>query len=121
MFIKCINWLDESAKEAVLQVSNGEECIECFSCPCPYKIDETVTGNLECLDVFDFCSSDSDEESIAKCEGAFRYLIRGEIDNLQSGVVKAKDFYFHVNENRIPKDLQNGMKVEFITTRIDVW
>ncbi|MCR5823427.1 MAG: hypothetical protein K6G60_03250 [Lachnospiraceae bacterium] len=120
MYIKSINWLDESAKEAVLHVSNGEECIECFSCPCPYKIDETV-GKLECLDEIDLHSTDSEDESIEKAEGAFRYRIRGKIKDLQSGFVEAKGFRFHVNENGIPKDLRNGMNVEFIATRIDLW
>lgn len=30
-------------------------------------------------------------------------------------------FIIHINEQGIPNDIENGMFVEFITSRIDLW
>ena len=49
-------------------------------------------------------------------EGEFKYKLRGELKDMQNGIVEVKGFNL-----QIPKDMSNGMCIQFEVSRIDIW
>lgn len=54
-------------------------------------------------------------------EGKFEYKLRGELIDRQKGIVEVKGFHLHIDEDKIPKDISNGMCIQFEVSRIDIW
>ena len=61
------------------------------------------------------------ENIIEKMEGEFKYKLRGELKNMEKGIVEVKGFALHIDEDKIPKDVSNGMCIQFEVSRIDIW
>ena len=61
------------------------------------------------------------ENIIEKMEGEFKYKSRGELKNMEKGIVEVKGFALHIDEDKIPKDVSNGMCIQFEVSRIDIW
>ena len=53
-------------------------------------------------------------------EGEFKYKLRGELKDMQNGIVEVK-VLLHIDEDKIPKDMSNGMCIQFEVSRIDIW
>ena len=58
---------------------------------------------------------------IEKMESEFKYKLRGELIDKQNGIVEVKGFNLHIDEDKIPKDISNGMCIQFEVSRIDIW
>ena len=121
MYIGEIEWLDKEGKEAILKVVSEKENLMCFSCPCSYNIGEVLTEPLECLDTDTIVVCETQENSIEKMEGTFKYRLKGKLKDTQNGIVEVCGFNLHIDEEMIPKDMANGMYVQFVTSRIDIW
>lgn len=121
MQIEEIEWLDKEGKEAILKVVSETESLECFSCPCSYNKGDVLTEPLECLDVNDILLCDTQQYIIRKMDGAFKYQMNGKIKDIQNGIIEVCGFELHVDEDRIPKDMINGMFIQFAVSRIDIW
>lgn len=121
MYIEKIEWLDKEGKEAILKVVDDMESLMCFSCPCSYDIGEILTDPLECLDTDDIVLCETQEYSIEKKEGAFKYKLKGKLKDIQNGIIEVYGFDLHIDEEKIPGDIVNGMFVQFVASRLDVW
>lgn len=121
MHIEEIEWLNKEGKEAILKVVNGMESLICFSCPCPYNVGDELTEPLECLDTEDIMVCNKEEKGIEKMEGTFKYRLKGKLKDIKTGIVEVCGFKVHIDENKIPGDLRNGMYIQIFTSRIDIW
>lgn len=121
MYIKEIKWMDKEGKEAILKVVNGAKALICFSCPCFYNIGDVLNEPLECLDTDDIVLCETEENSIEKIEGTFKYKLKGKLKDIQNGIVEVFGFDIHIDEEKIPSDIANGMYVQFVASRIDIW
>lgn len=121
MYIEKIEWLDKEGKEAILKVVNDMKSLICFSCPCSYNVGDVLTEPLECLDTDDIVLCDTKENSIEKMEGEFKYKLKGKLKDIQNGIIEVYGFDVHIDEERIPDDIINGMYIQFVTSRIDIW
>ena len=54
-------------------------------------------------------------------EKKFSYKLKGQVKDKSKGLIDVYGFIIHINEQGIPNDIENGMFVEFITSRIDLW
>ena len=54
-------------------------------------------------------------------EGEFKYKLRGKLMDMLNGIVEVKGFKLHIDEDKIPKDMSNGMCIQFEASRIDLW
>ena len=109
MRIEEINWLDIGREEAVLKVVSDTNCLICFSCPCTCDVGDVLTEPLECLDTDNIILCERTENIIEKMEGEFKYKLRGELKNMEKGIVEVNGFSLHIDEDKIPKDVSNGM------------
>lgn len=121
MYIEKIEWLDKEGKEAILKVVNDMKSLICFSCPCSYNVGDVLTEPLECLDTDDIVLCDTKENSIEKMEGEFKYKLKGKLKDIQNGIIEVYGFDVHIDKERIPDDIINGMYIQFVTSRIDIW
>lgn len=121
MYVEKIEWLDKEGQEAILKVVDGMESLMCFSCPCSYKIGDVLSKPLECLDTDDIVLCDTNENSIQQIEGSFKCKLKGKLKDIQNGIVDVYGFHLHIDEEKIPGDMVNGMYVQFVSFRIDVW
>lgn len=121
MYIEEIEWLDKESKEGILKVVNDTQSLMCFSCPCSYNIGDVLAEPLECLDTDDIVLCEIKENRIEKLEGEFKYKLKGKIKDIQNGIIDVYGFDIHINEEKIPSDITNGMYVQFVAPRIDVW
>lgn len=121
MFIQKIIWLEDSCLEAKLIVSDGFYSLLCFSCPCEYAVGDKLHRPLECLDVQDICVVKEGMYNIEKGKNPFSYLLCGKIGDINKGIVSVGEIKLHIEQNRIPKDIQFGQFVCFSTSRIDIY
>lgn len=121
MYVKNIEWLNRESKEAILNIINNRESLMCFSCPCFYNIGDMITSPLECLDADDIILCNEEESIIRRIDESFQYKIKGKLKDKANGIVDTFGFYLHIDEDKIPGDLKNGMYIQFITSRIDIW
>ena len=118
MYIKEIEWIDKEGKEAILKVVNDTKSLMCFSCLCSYNIGDVLT---EPLDTDDIVLCETKENSIEKMEGTFKYKLKGKLKDIQNRVIEVSGFDIHIDEEKIPGDIANGMYVQFVASRIDIW
>lgn len=121
MYIDKLEWLDKETKEAVVKVGSGKDFLTCFSCPCSYGEGDKLTEPLECLDSDSFVVCDETADCIKKTDGVFGYQLRGTVVNREQGIVAVCGFVLQTEGEKIPKDITNGMRVQFMVSRIDVW
>lgn len=121
MYVEEISWLDKDGEEAVLKVINETDCLVCFSCPCTYDVGDILTEPLECLDTDNIILCETRKNIIEKMEGEFKYKLGGELKDIGNGIVEVKGFNLHIDEDKIPKDMSNGMYIQFEVSRIDIW
>lgn len=121
MRIEEIKWLDKGEKEAVLKVVSDENCLMCFSCPCVYNVGDILAAPLECLSTDNIIMCEAKESAIEKMDDEFKYKLIGELKNIQNGIVEVKGFNLHIDEEKIPKDMSNGVYIQFEVSRIDIW
>lgn len=121
MYIEEIDWLDLGQEEATLKVVSASDSLICFSCPCSYNVGDILAEPLECLDTDSIILCETKENIIEKMEGEFKYKLRGELKDIRNGIVEVKGFKLHIDEEKIPKDISNGMCIQFEVSRIDIW
>lgn len=54
-------------------------------------------------------------------EKTFCYKLTGRVKDKNKGLIDVYGFIIHINEQEIPNDIENGMYIEFTTSRIDLW
>lgn len=121
MYIEKIEWMDKDSREAILKVTNDMRSLMCFSCPCSYNIGDVLNEPLECLYTDDIVVCETTECSIEKLEGTFKYRLKGKLEDVKNGIVEVYGFNVHIDEDKIPSDIENGLYVQFMVSRIDVW
>ena len=121
MFVKSIFWIEESSREAEVEVSDGKFRLMCFSCPCSHSEGDIVTERLECLDVKNIESANEEKYFIEKGGGYFSYKICGKIVDVKAGTLKLGNVELHIDSAKIPKDIYENQYVVFETSRIDIW
>ncbi len=121
MYIKRIEWIDKEEKEAILKVSCNKKNIVCFAYPCLYNVGDILNDPLECLDCHEIIECDEARYSIEKLEGKFKYRLKGKIKDIQNGIMEVYGFDIHIDRSRVPGDIINGMYVQLVTSRIDIW
>lgn len=121
MHITKIDWLDKEIKEAVVKVTNKKGSLICFSCPCSNSIGDVLTEPLECLDADDIVCSDEKKDIIEKMDGMFQYRLQGQLRDSKRGIIDVCGFVIHIASPKIPNDIRDGMYVQIITSRIDIW
>ena len=121
MHIKKIDWLDEQIKEAVIIVANNRESLICFSCPFLYSIDDVLTEPLECLDTDEIVCSAEQKDAIEKMDGVFQYRLQGQLRDSKRGIMDVCGFVIHIDSEKIPGDIRDGMYIQIVTSRIDIW
>ena len=118
-----INEYNKDAKETVVKVTDGVYTVECFSQPCTLETGIEWADPLECLN---FCHDidgiyvDDSEEKLSKI-GFFSYEIVGKLADHDEGIVTVGNLRFHIEANRIPKDIQEGQRIRFTADRIDIY
>lgn len=75
----------------------------------------------ECLNTDNIILCETKDNIIEKMEGKFKYKLRGELIDRQKGIVEVKGFHLHIDEDKIPKDISNGMCIQSEVSRIDIW
>lgn len=121
MYIEEIEWIDKKGKEAILKVVNNTKSLICFSCPCSHNSGDVLVEPLECLDTDDIVLCETMGYSIEKMEGTFKYKLKGKLKDIQNGIIEVFGFDIHVDEEKFPGDVTNGMYVQFVVARIDIW
>lgn len=121
MYVEKIEWLSKEGKEAILTVAKDTKCLMCFSCPCSNNIGDELAEPIECLDTYDIVLCEKREDIIEKMEGSFGYKLQGELKDVQNGIVDVYGFIIHIDEKRIPGDITDGMYIQFIVSRLDIW
>ena len=108
MHIEEINWLDIGEEEAVLKVVSDADCLICFSCPCSYNVGDVLVEPLECLDTENIILCERTENIIEKMEGEFKYKLRGELKNMEKGIVEVRGLRYILMKTKSPKMCQMG-------------
>ncbi|MDE6904962.1 MAG: hypothetical protein K2P76_08550 [Lachnospiraceae bacterium] len=72
---------------------------------------------IEWLDTDDILLCETEENTIEKMEGVFKYKLKG----IRKGIVEVYGFDVHIDEQKIPSDITNGMHIQFVISRIDIW
>lgn len=75
----------------------------------------------ECLNTDNIILCETKDNIIEKMEGKFKYKLREELIDRQKGIVEVKGFHLHIDEDKIPKDISNGMCIQSEVSRIDIW
>lgn len=113
--------MDEKNKEAVLKIAANTESIICYSYPCTYNVGDILLEPLECLDIEKIVLYDTNRSCIEKLDESFKYKFVGMINDIKQGLISVYEFEIHIDEEKIPKDLKNGMYIQFTVPRVDVW
>ena len=113
--------MDEENREAILQISDNTKSLQCFSFPCRYSVGDILVEPLESLDVENIAFHQTKENCIEETDGIFKYKMVGVMKNIEKGIVGVYGFDIHIEQEKIPGDIENGMYVEFIVPRIDIW
>ena len=85
------------------------------------EINSKEYDDKECLNTDNIILCETKDNIIEKMEGKFKYKLRGELKDMQNGIVEVKGFNLHIDEDKIPKDMSNGMCIQFEVSRIDIW
>lgn len=85
------------------------------------EINSKEYDDKECLNTDNIILCETKDNIIEKMEGKFKYKLRGELIDRQKGIVEVKGFHLHIDEDKIPKDMSNGMCIQFEASRIDIW
>lgn len=116
-----IKWMDKENREAILKISDNMEIPQCFSFPCRYSVGDILVEPLESLDVEDIVFHLKKENCIKEMDGIFKYKLVGVMKNIEKGIISVYGFDIHIDQEKIPVDIENGMYVECIVPRIDIW
>ncbi len=63
----------------------------------------------------------NEKNDIEKIEGVFKYRIKGKLRDEENGIIEVYGFDLHIDEGKIPGDIENETYVQFIVSRIDIW
>ncbi len=85
------------------------------------EINSKEYDDKECLNTDNIILCETKDNIIEKMEGKFKYKLRGELIDRQKGIVEVKGFHLHIDEDKIPKDISNGMCIQFEVYRINIW
>lgn len=120
MNIKNINWISESAAEAIITIiDNKNFSLNCFCQPCKYKINDKI----DCLYIFEaknIKKFNIKEYIIKKNDNNLGYYLVGQIINLEKKMIKINNFMLEL-DNEIPSDIKLGEFIEFTCLRIDIY
>lgn len=114
-----VNWLEKSIGEAEVVLTDGQEQLVCFGHPFLQSEDEWFRGKI-----YPWVSSEimvSFEKNYQiKYLGDWKYFFVGILLDGEEGTVQVGNFKLTGLEY-IPKDIANGMYVEFEALRCDIY
>lgn len=118
MKILKIDWMEESIKEAVLTLNDGENDFEVFSHPCPYSEGQDITQPLYAMDPENIVRVEPQKLFIKKIGSAFEHEILAKVVNSKVPLVSIGTVYIELG-GRLPGDIVEGEYVLFKTGRLD--
>lgn len=121
MYIRSIEWIDKSAREACVCVTDGNLCISAFSQPLIHSVGEEIVEPLECISVEDICLSDKKIFRIEESDSSFSYRIIGTISDVDNSIINVGRLTLHIKKDLLPKDLIKDDYIIFSVGRIDIW
>ena len=120
VYIKEIRWIDKQIEEAEVTVSDGVYSIVCFSCPCEYKIGQTLNGNINVLDINNIRLSKNSEYEVIETSKPFEYKVNGMLSYDRDTLVVGK-LIISIDPEEIPKDIVGGSFIEANVDRFDIY
>lgn len=119
MYVKEIKWIDEENKEAIVEISDSKNVINCYAYSLKYNIGEIINENLEALEIKDVISVDIIEEEKVIMDGLSCNVIG--VLCCDKSVLKIGDLLINIQKENIPKDINDETKVSARITRVDLW
>ena len=120
MYIKEIHWIDKQIKEAEVTISDGIYTIVCFSCPCEYKIGETLNDNINVLDIDNIVLSKSNDYQVIAMNKPFDYKVKGMLSRDRDTLIVG-GLTINVDSEEIPKDISGESFIEARVYRFDIY
>ena len=120
VYIKEIRWIDKQIEEAEVTVSDGVYSIVCFSCPCEYKIGQTLNSNINVLDINNIRLSKNSEYEVIETSKPFEYKVNGMLSHDRDTLVVGK-LIISIDPEEIPKDIVGGSFIEANVDRFDIY
>lgn len=118
MKILKIYWLEESIKEGILTLSDGENDFEVFSHPCSFSEGDILDRRLHAMDPEHIVRVEPEKPYIKKVGDAFEHKILAKVVDAKVPVVSVGDILIELG-GRLPGDVSEGEYILFITSRID--
>ncbi|MBS6005907.1 MAG: hypothetical protein KIB43_03020 [Clostridium baratii] len=119
--VKKISWISKDALEAIVLVSDNKYAFECFSQPCKLSLNQKIEENIYCFNNKNIIKVSEKECIINKHYKSLAYDIVGCIVDKDEGLVKIGNIIIKLEENSIPKDIENYDYISFYTQRLDIY
>lgn len=116
MKIDHIIWISEDAEEALLTIRDNSYSCEAFCQPCTYK-----TGDIIRNPLLSFAEGEVikvDHPLLLKKTSFFGHEIVANVQNINKKLVTVGNIIIELSLP-LPRDIKNGEKVLFYTTRLD--
>ena len=120
IIIKNVYWLDKETNEAEVLVSDGKYDILCFAHPFKYHT-KTIENILYAFEPKNIQLSVIENFHIHNIQDTFKHQIIGKLLDKEKGIITVGDFIIEIDNNLIPKDINNEDYISFECERIDIW
>jgi len=117
MKVQKINWIDESAQEAIVSITDGKFVCEAFCCPCKLRIEDSLARPLKALSEGRIVKVDERAPSVIKTH-EWSYEIVGVITDVAKSLVMVGRLEIILWS--MPGDLKNGDMVLCYPSRLDI-
>ncbi|MCO6016924.1 hypothetical protein AB6831_02440 [Carnobacterium divergens] len=121
MRIDEIMWINETIKEAEVEVTDDRFKMLCFSQPLDLSVGDELKEPVYCLDVTNIMVNKEFKEEITKLTGYFSYLISGKLIDVKEKIVKVGGFLFELDTDKIDGDIIEDSYISFECTRVDIF
>lgn len=121
--MKIVNakWINETAKEAEVTVSNGKSIILCFSQPFNYLNNDVLNLPIYCYNVRHISKSMEAGFEIIKLGQPFEYYLKGRLVNSKEKLIDLDGYKISLDDADLPGDIKDGDTIEFAVSRLDVY
>jgi NADPH-dependent curcumin reductase CurA len=112
--------MEESIREGVLTLNDGENDFEVFCHPCHFSEGEVVEQPLYATDPENIIRVEPQKPYIKKIGRAFEHEILAKVVDSTIPTVKIGDILMKLGR-KLPGDIESGEYVHFTTDRIDAY
>lgn len=117
MYIKAIQWLDE--QEANVVISDGHFDVRCFVSPFQGKVGGQVDG-LHSIDTVNVMIAEmADEKITLLCDGSISVI--GKLMDRERQIIQVGEILIIIDDDCIPKDIQEGSFITFLAKTIHIY